>query len=435
MRAYRVLAFKHILEQQQRGPASLRGADSSLLLTAAAPWFLNGLHSVPDNGPCSRDLMGKILPLVNREDADIQALAYPASHRAGMQPNPLDEDADDSGDDELDLREDALSVHSALSDDEVFVRPGNFRNAQQSNRPETLPYNPYGIVFLREIRLGEGIIVPRFRDISGGMITPKTVHYIFGIKREDIDSQIFLGRMPVPQNPRRISNKTRSTATRITTAEPEEPIIFNLAARGYHLPPLQHDEGSDIGEIIDLTDNENDSDMEGDIDKKLTQLWRQFLVDVTAKVPNRKGAFAPSYCILSKFERDNVNQKTYQNLNLRAYFDNCQYRTATRHDWNAAFDKCWPLPGTLLTAKTQNYPKMKYYVAWGLLINSNQSTPVEAMRRSLHERFFELKWIPNFQADRVWYTKRDPTFKRFPEADPTEAAPRILIRWDAKAIV
>ncbi len=35
--------------------------------------------------------MGKILPLVNREDADIQALAYPASHRAGMQPNPLDE--------------------------------------------------------------------------------------------------------------------------------------------------------------------------------------------------------------------------------------------------------------------------------------------------------------------------------------------------------
>ncbi len=109
------------------------------LLTAAAPWFLNGLHSVPDNGPCSRDLMGKILPLVNREDADIQALAYPASHRAGMQPNPLDEDADDSGDDELDLREDALSVHSALSDDEVFVRPGNFRNAQQSNRPETLP--------------------------------------------------------------------------------------------------------------------------------------------------------------------------------------------------------------------------------------------------------------------------------------------------------
>ncbi len=140
-------------------------------------------------------------------------------------------------------------------------------------------------------------------------------------------------------------------------AEPEEPIIFNLAARGYHLPPLQHDEGSDIGEIIDLTDNENDSDMEGDIDKKLTQLWRQFLVDVTAKVSNRKGAFAPSYCILSKFERDNVNQKTYQNLNLRAYFDNCQYRTATRHDWNAAFDKCWPLPGDATHSEDAKLPK------------------------------------------------------------------------------
>ncbi len=121
-------------------------------------------------------------------------------------------------------------------DDEVFVRPGNFRNAQQSNRPETLPYNPYGIVFLREIRLGEGIIVPRFRDISGGMITPKTVHYIFGIKREDIDSQIFLGRMLVPAKPTSyIQQNSLYSHSNYPPAEPER--ADNLQSGGARISP------------------------------------------------------------------------------------------------------------------------------------------------------------------------------------------------------
>ena len=380
--------------------------------------------------------MGKILPLVNRDDADIQTLAHPGSTRADMQPTPFDEDVEDGDEDvELNHREDALSVHSALSEDDGLSRPANSRYGQQSVRSETVPYNPYGIVFLREIRIGEGIVVPRFRDITVGMITPKTFRYIFGIERNDVDSHFFVGRMLVPANPHRVSNKTRSTATRIIPTESEAPTIFNLAAQGHSLPPRQQDEGSDIGEIIDSIDDGDDSDSDGDIDKKLTKLWRQFLVDLTAKVSNRKGAFAPSYCILSKSERDAVDASTYQNLNLRDYFNNCQYRTATNADWDAAFDKFWPPPGKLLTTKTQNYPKMKYYISWGILINNPQPTPVDVMRERLHRVFHDLKWIPNCQADRIWYTKRDTTFKRFPECDPTEAAPRILIRWDETAIV
>ena len=78
---------------------------------------------------------------------------------------------------------------------------------------------------------------------------------------------------------------------------------------------------------------------------------------------------------------------------------------------------------------------MKYYVSWGVLINDCQPELVEVMRQTLRKSFFKLRWIPNFQADRVWYTKRDNTFKRFPECDPMEAAPRILIRWDERAVI
>ena len=437
LRAYRVLAFKYILQQQERGSSSLRGSDSALLLTAAAPWFLNGLHSAPDYGPCSRDLMGKILPLVDRGDADIQTLAYPASTRAIT--HPYEEDGFDENENENEneherepnLRHNALSIHSdsGSSEDEAPSRPVYPQYGARPSRSETVPYNPYGIVFLREIRIGEGVVVPRFRDVAAGMITSKTFRYIFGVERNDIDGQFFKGQMLVPANPGRVSNKTRSTATRIISDETEAPRIFNLTSRGYHLPPREEDTGSDIGEIINLTDDEDDIDMDGDIDKTLTQLWRQFLVDLTAKVSNRKGALAPSYCILSKPERDRVDDKTYQNLNLRAYFDNCQYRKGTEADWESAFERCWPPPGKLLTLKTQNYPTMKYYISWGALINNRGPVPVEEMRQSLHDFFFALKWIPNFQADRVWYTKRDPKFNRFPECDPMEAAPRILIRW------
>ncbi|KAF9470635.1 hypothetical protein BDN70DRAFT_901951, partial [Pholiota conissans] len=156
LRAYRVLAFKYILEQQEQGTYSIRSMDSALLLTAAAPWFLNGLHSAPDNGPSSRDLMGKILPLVDRIDADVETLAYPTSTRASITPvqrsdNDDNDDDDDDDDDHDDhdrnagsvrrVEEDNISVYSDLSDVEAPVHQA-IRPRGQSNRPENVPYNP-----------------------------------------------------------------------------------------------------------------------------------------------------------------------------------------------------------------------------------------------------------------------------------------------------
>lgn len=178
LRAYRALAFKNVLKQQSRGPSNIWGSNAALLLTAAAPWFLNGLHSVPDNGPCSRDLMGKILPLINRVGVDIDILAYPASTgavRATFQDLlGSDDDVDDTA-----------------SESDIPIAPNRLMRRAGEIQTEMLPCNPYGMLFLREIRIGGGTLVPRFAQRNIRMLTDKSFKYIFGITREQMDHQVF----------------------------------------------------------------------------------------------------------------------------------------------------------------------------------------------------------------------------------------------------
>lgn len=379
--------------------------------------------------------MGKILPAVNRGDADVDTLAYPARTRARMPELPVEEEEEDeegveNPEDAAD--EDNMSVNSSPSDAEDAHVPIH-QHPRHDNRPETLPHNPYGIVFLREIRIGDGTVVPRFQDRSVEMITSKTFRYVFGVDREDVDHTYFRGQLVVPSNPLRVGNKTHRTATRYVE-EVEAPRLFNLSDRGYQLPPPIRDNGSDV------EDDEPEADDEAlDIDTKLTTLWRQFLVDLTAKAPNRKGANQGSYCRLTKPQRDRVNDATYQNLRLREYFFHCQFKTGTKGDWDEAFNKYWPEKGKVLVGNPQNLPSMRYYLDWSRWlteIQDDQAHIITVMRKDLKKLFITLKWIPHITSDRVWYTKEDTgsSFQRFPDSE-IKNGPRILIRWGERAII
>jgi len=266
------------------------------------------------------------------------------------------------------------------------------------------------------------------------MVTSKTFRYIFSVDRDDVDIAYFRTQLVVPSNPDRVANRTHRTALRFVEEE-EAPRIFNLAERGYQLPPPMRDEGSDAED-----DNEPQVfDDVLDIDMNLTTLWRQFLVDLTAKAPNRKGAGQPSYCVLTKIQRDRVNDATYQNLRLREYFAQCQFRIGSKSEWDEAFEKYWPLKGRVLIGNPQNLPSMNYYLNWLKWLSEipdEQQFVITAMRDDLRKLFYTLKWIPNIQSDRVWYTKEDThnLFQRFPDSQ-IRTGPRILIRWDERAII
>lgn len=442
LRAYRILAFKYVLEQQMHGDAAWRATDSALLLTAAAPWFINGLHSTPDNGPASRDLMGKILPLVNRTDADAETLLYPTSTRirtAAAQNHTLfEEEEEGDTDDELAREgqviadhepEDNMSVISDLSD---TARPvAEHRHERRTNRQEMLPYVPYGIVFLRPIRIGKGVNMPRFHDSTVAMIAWKTFKYIFGIRRDNVDSEFFKAKLVVKYHPTRVANRVRQTP--VHAPDHPAPTIFNLSERGYTLESPVADTGSDVDDLRDeIQDRRGDEDQS--IDAQLTSLWNQFLLDLTLKAPNRKSSTEMSYCVLTREERLNVTEATYQNMHLSDYFDDCQYRIGSKDLWQSAFDKFWPL-NPIIVAGTQNLPSMRYFNSWAILVDrlreADQDSTIVEMRKVLRARFLGLGWIPHVTSAHVWWTKRDKRlYKKFPSTDYGKPAPRVLIRWD-----
>ena len=128
--------------------------------------------------------MNKILPLVNREDADPDTLVYPASTRA--RPLVMEEEEAPDDDEMSEIEDEAISVVSDATDIVLPNPPavGNTRSSQ-------VPYAPYGIVFLREIRMGNGIVVPRFRDYDVPMVSDKTLQFIFGRSPDAIADVLF----------------------------------------------------------------------------------------------------------------------------------------------------------------------------------------------------------------------------------------------------
>lgn len=348
--------------------------------------------------------MNKILPLVDREGADLDTLVYPVSTRA--RPLVMEEEESEDEDEEMDDSEredDNISVASDLSDI-LLTNPPVVGNAGLSRK---VPFAPHGIVFLREIRMGSSTVVPRFRDHSVPMVSDKTLSFVFGRSPDAIADTLFKSRFAIAPHPMRTANKTRRTATRVPPQAPEPQKIFDLAGRGITIPTVPRDDGSDVeSDIVEDTR----STPEADIDVRVTDLWRQFLVDISAKAPNRKAATEASYCVLTREQRAAVNEETYRNLRLRDYFRNCQYRTATPVEWKAAFNRFWPVKPFVMQG-TQNFGSVRYYSSWGDLVvqlghlGAPGKVILKSIRRDLQAHFSTLHWIPNVQSDRIWYTK------------------------------
>lgn len=427
-----------VLNEQSMAPSSQRSTNSALLLTAAAPWFLNGLHSTPDNGSCSRDLIRKILPLVGRDQVDMDCLLYPVhiGTQTGQDEEDDDEDEEMEGEDEEDAnrnrRENNISAESDASD-RVLVNP---RTLPNNNQWDKVPCIRHGIVFLREIYMFPSK-APRFKDRTVPMVTDKTFYFIFATHRANVDHEYFKAQLSLLTTSRRVPNKTRRTAIRAPKVD-EPPKLFSVASRIARVLP----EPVEISDAEDMP-TQNELLLSGDHDNVLTNLWRQSLLDITDRVPNRRGASNETYCVLDKNERAAVDEITYQNLRLREFFDDCQYRTATESEWSAVFDRIWPeVP--VLPVKAQNYRQMRYYVAWTdfvLLLTRNghdeQKTALKMARAVLRKKFNDtFYWVPYAQTERLWYTKADGAkSQRIRAEDANKAAPRILIRAGRVAIV
>ena len=89
-------------------------------------------------------------------------------------------------------------------------------------------------------------------------------------------------------------------------AEEEEPDLFTLGARGHVLPPPTLDDGSDIDDW-DSPPPEQPAPGQS-IDSLLSNVWRQFIIDITGKSPNPKGITNPSYLLLTDVQRQSATE-------------------------------------------------------------------------------------------------------------------------------
>ena len=263
MRAYRILAINLVLTWQSQGPKEHRSAQEALLLVAALVWLANGLHSRPDDGSAGRNLMTAVLPLVERDGADANTLA--------------------------------------------FYAQTDFGDGQNEDDDSRLPYIPHGLVFFKTLKL-ESVPVRRFH--RGNHLADFAFLFFFGKDYDSIADLVFpVGIVCQRLPPRdRIGNRTHMTAAPFQLMDEEpQPCPFGLAERGYQLPPPVLDQGSDMDLDSDDADEEGEEDGGGkNIDEVLTKIWRCFLCDIIRKSPNPKGASSPSYCKISKAARNQI---------------------------------------------------------------------------------------------------------------------------------
>jgi hypothetical protein len=341
--------------------------------------------------------MDAVLPHISRAGADPDILAYG---------RPSEDDDDSSHDDDS-------------TDSEADQPP-----RQRRRTSNTVPAMPYGLLFLRHIRVGSSYPVPRFDRDNNGRISISAFKFFFGMELEEVETEFFRKGLSRPPNPNRVPNKAKRTLKYIPPDD-EDRIDFNVSRRGVELMEVPLDHGSDLENNSHGGDDLGINDDATDIDTALTHLWRQFLLDLTAKAPNQKGAANPSYCKLSVEERHLVTDATYQNQVLSDYFLDCQWKIPSQKEWTMVFNRLWPAKLDHITA--QNYKQTTYFPSWIKRLDDLDERDIPTVRQALRERFDKLYWVPFAQSDRIWGTKYMQGFTKSSGVDRKKAAPQIFL--------
>ncbi|GLB45961.1 hypothetical protein LshimejAT787_4400010 [Lyophyllum shimeji] len=397
-RLIRLVAISKTLSLQARSRARSRLQPEALTLTAACVWLANSLHARPEDGPAARRLMDAVLPLTEAEGADLNVLAYNTSVRAAAE----QEEEEESGDDEPRGR---------------------------------VPYNPYGCIFLRRLMIKN---TPRLR-YGGPVLSAPAFQFWFNNTLEDVTRRYLTSGVQdknIVARERMTTNKRKLPTYVNWTGAPEPNLFEDLDDQERALQPVFEDvdSGSDMEERLSPPpDGPPDS-----ANSFLSQLWRQFVVDITSKSPNPRGITKPSYLRLTTAERQSGKEDIYRTLHLPQVFRAVNYRSAPVDDWLRAFSWLFPEPGFTTTSGVQNYPSCPYFRRWMVFIEDPRNKEAaKAMRRQLFKRLREWQWIPDAQQDKMWPTTKLGAFTRWP-ADPSpetsQSAPRILLREHCQPI-
>ncbi|KXN84275.1 hypothetical protein AN958_12781 [Leucoagaricus sp. SymC.cos] len=391
-RIIHITACSQTFDLQESATALLRFMPESLLLTAACIWLVNGLHARPEDGPASRDLMSAVLPVAEADDVDQDVLAYNTCVRP-----PWQHEDEESG-----------------SDREPVAR---------------VPINPFGCVFLRRIKV-KSVEAPRVRFGGPDMSFSSFKFWFDGFSIEQVKAKY--QRSGIVDSA--VVARVRSTLNKHHTTEyfslmgELEPHLFSLSIQGYTLPPIDLHAGSDT------EDRQSPQPLEDNIDKVMSDIWRQFVKDTMSKSPNMKGITNPSYLRLTDVQRSSANEDPFRHLRLSEVFRAVYYKNGNENQWQLAFNWLFPDIGFKTTRKTQTYHTCTYFKQWMHIIETNAKNPklITAMRNAFWKRLREWSWVPHTGSDRMWNTSANKPsgspYTRWPPSETRAPAPLILLK-------
>ncbi|CAA7269086.1 unnamed protein product [Cyclocybe aegerita] len=248
--------------------------------------------------------MNAIFPLVDRENADPNTLAY--NTRTTMPTAEEEEAAEEEGDNDI---PELLPAGDAEGDEEEqeFVQEVEARleARQRLHRqplPEKTPFHPYGMHFLRPLHT---VPVPRL-GWAVSFLNDQAVRFIYGMEEDEVMHMILCSRVVKPRNTNRTENRKKTT-TFVNHGQAPQQLIFDFAARGYTLPPIPDVNGDelDVELLDDLLLAEGNRMKDLDIDVVVTEIWYQFLLDLT-EMPLRR----PIASFLQEIESSSTRRRT-----------------------------------------------------------------------------------------------------------------------------
>ncbi|KXN81814.1 hypothetical protein AN958_03744 [Leucoagaricus sp. SymC.cos] len=221
-----------------------------------------------------------------------------------------------------------------------------YKTCTGHERHRLIPWIPFGCIFFRRIITNE---VPRLR-YGGNLLPDKSFRYFFkGLGQEEV--------------------KMKSRPVLYVTPPEQEgadPPLFHLNEQGFRLASPAFDDGSDREDAPQQAAN--------DIDQRLSNVWRQFVLDLKAKSPSPKGITRPSYVKIDDMERKSASEALFQTLHFSRVFTDVYYKQSSPKEWQTSFKWFFPLPGYKASTSVQ-YKQVNYYGMWMDLMEENQTDP------------------------------------------------------------
>jgi hypothetical protein len=367
-RLVRLTAASTTLGIQNSSPPITRSKYTAFLLTAGLVWFINGLHSRPEDGGSCDSLKCAIFP--NTDDIEHPNLLVTRIHRR-------DHDDGSTG----------------------------------------LPYCPGGVFFFRRIYWPPRSSTPRLGE--GREISRRSWEYFFKKDYATLSQKIYpIGFSTETRNPSRIPARRGRTLVS-ANPPPEEPIFPDLNTIDL-VPALDIADDIPLEEQIDGEDNLNPADT-------IAQLWLQSFSDFLQKIGAPKyPPNASSWCRLDMQARVHAKPELFESSNLGLVFTSVMWRRAAKDEWDQAFSMLWPDLNDIRKSSSQ-WRNLRYFQDWQLFIAGLPRDRVTKVRKSIKKRFNTLYWIPAPARDKIWDYREDSKYQVLPPRG--QRGPHVLINY------